>query len=827
MRVIQFYNFSGYHCADETEDGFAPGADASNHHCSRHTADSEQDWKISLSELLRVIQLFNSEGYHCANRTEDGFAPGYGNLCFSDIVFKADFSCTATTGAAPFLAKFTDESIVSGNGSVFFYDFKELSITSWEWDFGDGTTSTQSNPVHTYQKAGNYTVRLTIKDGPNNLSDTYISEESITVVEGEDSDNDGLSNAMETSIGTDPFVWDTDNDGINDYAEYVGGTDPNTPELTVKDGVTFVEADRDMQVVSFDDATNRLVLEYSGKEKDALSFVAGNVVIVVPKPDELPPGTVDRSAFCRIFVVEEASNSTKNEKGNLESALIVATGQLTDAFSKIDVNTWGSQEVNLIPSSASIEEPKVIVDKPNIKVRLDKLDASFNSRVMLVLNYDEKWGYDDLREFDLYIEGTLLFDMQFYVGTFGSFERDYPIEIIPASIPIPIGGPVCATIDLDALITIQANGEMSIAPHKYYSADIKIGLHYDPSTRSFQEIIKIVKDNRPIELNPVIKGDASIELAVTPTIGVSVMSCAGVEAGINPYLKASASADLFSDDCKVSASVDMGLYGSLRFYAEKFGVGADFEMDTSDNPVEWNLWQGCAWGKEDSFEIVQLPDNTTLEMVKIPAGNFLMGSSDNELDQRENEIPQHIVSLTQDFWLGKYEVTKRQWTAVMNTTPWSGQDIIDWDSPATHISWNDAQDFVAAVNDYTGCIFSLPREAQWEYACRANSTRQFYWGNDSYYTNADKYSWNTNNALHDYAYHVGKKLPNDYGLYDMGGNIAEWCQDQMGGYPSFLIENYAGPTAGALRIIRGGSWRTTPAYCRSASRVGESPGTVI
>ena len=231
-------------------------------------------------------------------------------------------------------------------------------------------------------------------------------------------------------------------------------------------------------------------------------------------------------------------------------------------------------------------------------------------------------------------------------------------------------------------------------------------------------------------------------------------------------------------------------------------------------------------------ETILLPGDVPLEMVRIPAGTFMMGRNPGEQDSRESEDPQHSVAIGYDFWMGKYTVTKRQWTAVMGTTPWSGRGYVldDPDSPAVWVSWDDAHDFVAALNAHMVATdqgpgnVRLPSEAEWEYACRAGTTTRFYWSDDPDYTQIDDHAWWQGNAYYAGNRHanvVGLKLPNAFGLYDMSGNVWEWCEDDWHG-------NYTGAPAdgsawvdsprGSDRVGRGGGWGLYDYDCRSARR---------
>ena len=220
---------------------------------------------------------------------------------------------------------------------------------------------------------------------------------------------------------------------------------------------------------------------------------------------------------------------------------------------------------------------------------------------------------------------------------------------------------------------------------------------------------------------------------------------------------------------------------------------------------------------------VTLPGNVPLTMIYVPAGSFMMGSPSYEQDRTTFEGPQHEVTLTQGFWTGTEEITKAQWEAVMGTTPWSGEGMLSEDpaSPAVWIDWNDAHDFVEALNVLTGQTFRLPTEAEWEFACRGGTTTRYYWGDDPGYTAIGDNAWWTGNAWdagERYAHVAGLKSVNPMGLYDMAGNVWEWCEDWYGGYSGSPETDPSGPVTGAFRIIRGGALDTDAPECRSAYR---------
>jgi len=213
-----------------------------------------------------------------------------------------------------------------------------------------------------------------------------------------------------------------------------------------------------------------------------------------------------------------------------------------------------------------------------------------------------------------------------------------------------------------------------------------------------------------------------------------------------------------------------------------------------------------------------------LEMVLIPAGEFVMGSPDSDKDGFDWEKPQHRVRITTPFYLGKYLVTQEQWEAVMGNNPSYFKGL---KNPVETVSWNDCQKFLGKLNAKVGSgagKFQLPSEAQWEYACRAESKTKYCFGDDK--SQLGEYAWYRNNSASK-THPVGEKKPNAWGLYDMHGNVWEWCQDwnDDGYYAKSPTDDPTGPATGSDRVPRGGSWNYPARLCRSASRNSGGPGS--
>ena len=245
-------------------------------------------------------------------------------------------------------------------------------------------------------------------------------------------------------------------------------------------------------------------------------------------------------------------------------------------------------------------------------------------------------------------------------------------------------------------------------------------------------------------------------------------------------------------------------------------LGRDVEVNTA-------LIAQKAWAKfldqKSHLDSVSIAEDSKvkLEMVLIPAGKFKMGSPESE-KARRNDEKQHEVTLTKPFYMGKHEVTQEQWEAVMGSNPSSktkGAKL-----PVTDVSWEDCQEFIKKLNAKTDGGYRLPTESEWEYSCRAGTKTAYSFGakitpKDANYDDSGIYE----------PVAVGSYKPNAFGLYDMHGNVWEWCEDWKADYPNGAVMDPKGPAKGELRVLRGGSFNYHDSAARSSDRNQCTPAT--
>ena len=214
---------------------------------------------------------------------------------------------------------------------------------------------------------------------------------------------------------------------------------------------------------------------------------------------------------------------------------------------------------------------------------------------------------------------------------------------------------------------------------------------------------------------------------------------------------------------------------------------------------------------------IPVKNGITIDMVKVEAGTFMMGATSEMQKPYDDEKPGHQVTLTNDYYMGKYEVTQALWQAVMGSNP---SKFKSRNLPVEQVSWDDCQEFINKLNSITGRRFRLPTEAEWEYAARGGKKSKGYQYSGS--SNISDVAWYTANSGSK-THPVGKKQANELGLYDMTGNVLEWCQDWYGSYVSSSQTNPTGAFSGFFRVFRGGSWYGNSGICRLSCRDSYNP----
>ena len=244
-----------------------------------------------------------------------------------------------------------------------------------------------------------------------------------------------------------------------------------------------------------------------------------------------------------------------------------------------------------------------------------------------------------------------------------------------------------------------------------------------------------------------------------------------------------------------------------------FDLNGDGAVDLSDVSILIDYILNPPGFANQTFTV----KGVNFDMIAVEGGTFTMGATAEQgSDAYSDESPTHQVTLS-SYYIGKTEVTQELWEAVMGSNPswFKGSNL-----PVEEVSWDDCQTFITKLNELTGKNFRLPTEAEWEYAARGGNKSQGYkYSGSNTLSNVAWYDSNSSSKTHS----VATKAPNELGIYDMSGNVWEWCSDRYGSYSSESQTNPTGPTSGGSRVRRGGSWDRSAGLCRVSVRGGYSP----
>lgn len=415
--------------------------------------------------------------------------------------------------------------------------------------------------------------------------------------------------------------------------------------------------------------------------------------------------------------------------------------------------------------SAQTQQRKDLNDEPCALVKVqfvgDILDVEGNVIKPLVKKGNETWAYmtHGSQQMKVLTKDYLPIMVNFANYGISQVEKNKTYVLVLAK---PVGGAESA---------LQQNQSLII--------------RYTPSTATVLVDNKMVRGNNGVAKTTLPVGQHSF-----------VVFCDGYESEEGTVkLKASAPSNL-----------------QITLTRESVGAGI-VNQQQSENQQSSNTYVASSSNNSSGFpsvasgsNAISIPvkDGISIEMVKVEAGTFMMGATsemkDSYDDPDSDEKPVHQVTLTNDYYMGKYEVTQALWQAVMGSNPsnFKGDNL-----PVEKVSWNDCQEFISKLNSLAGRKFRLPTEAEWEYAARGGKkSRSYQYSGSSNISDVAWYYGNSGSKTHP----VGTKQANELGIYDMTGNVLEWCQDWYGSYYSSSQTNPTGATSGSRHVNRGGSW---------------------
>lgn len=380
--------------------------------------------------------------------------------------------------------------------------------------------------------------------------------------------------------------------------------------------------------------------------------------------------------------------------------------------------------------------------------------------------------------------------------------------------------------DINAIeVRIATNNELRKCKTAEYDNGLIIEMTAKPNSRFYVYHPRLGCSNE-VNVNLESNKEYRIDAYLNQLLSITVMSDA---VGADVYIDDMYRGQIGANSTLVVHGISANKHFLVLQYADK-KIEQDINVNSENFVFVSNL-------KSSQQQPIQLPDggrmyapqpnkhtpNTTsdiigdFDMVYVEGGTFTMGAtSEQGSDAYSDERPTHSVTVS-DFYIGKYEVTQAQWRAVMGSNPsyFTGDNL-----PVEQVSWDDIQEFITKLNTMTGKTFRLPTEAEWEYAARGGDKSKGYKYSGS--NTLDNVAWYTNNSSSK-THPVGQKQPNELGLYDMSGNVWEWCQDWYGSYSSSSQTNPTGPSSGSRRVLRGGSCYNFARDCRVSYRGSGDP----
>ncbi len=697
----------------------------------------------------------------------------------------ADFTATPATGPSPLTVQFTDISRIE----------KSQSITGWEWDFGDGGASTEQNPSHVYTTAGTHSVTLTVT-ADDGRTGTVTKTGLITVIVPLVTVPDvvGMTQAAAQTAIEDPGLT------LGTVAEQFHATIP-VSQIIGQDpaGGTEVAQGSAVDLVVSRGPEPVTVPDVAGMEQAAAQAAIADAGLTVDAVTEQYHATIPAGQ-----VISQDPAAGAEVLPGSAVALMVSKGpepvSVPDVVGMTQATAQAAIEDAGLTLGAVTEEYDATIPAGQVISQDPAAGAEVlpGSAVALVVSKGpEPVSVPDVVGMAQAAAQTVITDAGLTVG---AVTEEYH-----------------ATIPAGQVISQDPLAGSSVAPGSAVSLDVSIG----------NPVLAMTPVKRLVEAEA---GDTSFSVYNT---GSGTMNW-------------SASVTSGGSWCRITS-------GMIGTNAGTVNVDFDANPDQTPRTGEITVVAEGAQGSPVTVTVEQagvgdaeitilLPGEIPLELVRIPAGSFQMGSPETEQDRFPHEGPLHTVTIGYDFYMGKYEVTQAQWLAVMGVVPGG----LSWDDgegdnyPVYLVTWDDANAFITAANNHitaTGqgpAVLRLPSEAEWEYACRAGTQTRLYFGDSPeiglFYCHDDglcsQYMWYCGNNLSPYdCKPVGGKLPNEFGLYDMYGNVWEWCEDWWhDGYTGAPADGSAWVVpSGSQRVARGGSRDLEAGYCRSASRGPADP----
>lgn len=758
LRAIQFYNSGGYHCAsplEPSEDGYLPGPGVM-HDCCVHNSDFSggvPDWRIDLNELLRLIQLYNVQEYGCDPASEDGFSTITGGCeTEGEIEGEEGVEEGALEGAVEGEGEMPPLFVTASVVNVENLSCISLFRSSSGGDYSSGSPETCRNMKHYFTLVPDADWRMEPVFSPVAGQIGALEPETV-------------GSRMEIIAAAHP--------------EYKIIISHMLPLPTLAEGGTVLAGEP--LGTFFGDSVNIAIhgpaMLYSYFELIPEEVFEPYTARGVESREEFIISREDRDsdplecsdAFSPPRILTEGhlpswycfEDLPVEGEGWTWEGEIEGEGEAPPKFITADyVHAENIASISYFRSSAGHSYAEETPESCRSMKHYFHLypDVNFHTETI----YSPVSGTVDI----LRPEGTGT-QLEIVADDYPEYRvHIFHVNLIPTiteGCHVRAGQPVGTYSGYGTDIAVRGINSL----HSYFEVMTdEVFEHYRArgiASRSQLVIPKTVRDNDPLECYE----------DVVPAVFLT-----------HGHLPAW----FYFDDVGVEGEIEGVIEG------EEEGEGTE----------EGEL----AAGTEASF--------AGMVFVWCPPGEFMMGASSEEADSTDNEHPQHLVHLSEGFWLSKYEITQLQWRTVMGINP----AYFKGDSrPVETISWNRVQEYLAALNSANpGMNFRLPTEAEWEYACRAGTTTRFYWGDDLDGSLVEDYAW-TDLDSWGRTHEAGAKLPNPWGLYDMSGNVSEWTQDWFGSYGSDPVSNPVGPETGTTRVVRGGNWGVHYSSCRSAIRV--------